>query len=339
MEGESVRAVIAPDKFRGTATAAEVAEAIADACALAGVDFVRRPMSDGGEGLLDCLGGANRELVVTGPLGQPVSASWRMDASGVAFVEAAQACGLDLVGGPEGNDPVAASTYGVGELILAAAAERPASLLVGLGGSATSDGGAGAVEAIGSFRLDLAGVTALALSDVTTPFTHAAQVFGWQKGADADQVQLLTESLRRQRAAVLAATGIDLDELPGTGAAGGLGGGLTRVGFHVVPGFRTLADKLGLDDVVAGADLVITGEGRLDRTSLRGKVVGGVIELAAARGVRRVLAVVGQRASGVELPPGVDVISLVDQFGHSRATGETVACVRETVGHYLAGPG
>ncbi len=144
-----MRVLAAPDKFRGTLTASEAAAAIAAGAARAGWEATRLPLADGGEGTLDVLGGGNRSTVVTGPLGAPVEAAWRLD-DGVALIEAAQACGLSLAGGAEGNDPLRATSRGVGELIAAAVAAGAERVVVTVGGVASTDGGVGAVEALGS---------------------------------------------------------------------------------------------------------------------------------------------------------------------------------------------
>src|SRR5689334_6572066 len=138
----------APDKFRGTLTAREAAAAIAAGAARAGWTAVELPLADGGEGTLDVLGGGNRRTTVTGPLGEPVEAAWRLEEDGTALIEAAQACGLTLVGGPDRNDPLAATSRGVGELIAAAVAEGAARIVVTVGGVASTDGGASAAEAV-----------------------------------------------------------------------------------------------------------------------------------------------------------------------------------------------
>jgi glycerate kinase len=318
-----------PDKFRGTLTAAEAAEAIAVAVEAQGGRCVRRPLADGGEGTLDALGGANRVSDVTGPLGATVSAGWRLE-NGAAVIEAAQACGLSLAGGARGNDPMAATTRVVGELVVAAVRAGAHRILLGVGGSATTDGGVAAVDAIRDTGIDLGAVRFSVCCDVRTPFTRAAEVFAPQKGADERQVAELTTRLARLREDVLAASGVDLDALPGSGAAGGLAGGLVTVGARLVPGFDAIADHVGLDASLAHADLVITGEGRLDRTSLDGKVVGGVLGRARAA-ARPALVVCG----AAEVDPGVPDLDLVQRFGRSRAWSETAACVTASVSAVL----
>ncbi|HLT69545.1 MAG TPA: glycerate kinase [Acidimicrobiales bacterium] len=331
-----MRVVIVPDKMRGTATAREVAAAAGRAAAAAGWDHDEVPMADGGEGTLDVLGGPNRTTTVTGPLGDPVEAGWRLDGR-TAVVEMARASGLALVGGPEGNDPVAASTTGTGELIAAAVDAGARRVLVGLGGSATTDGGLGALRALYPLHR-LAGVEIVALCDVRTSFVDAAAVFAPQKGASPAQVELLRRRLERLADVYLADHGVDVRSLPGAGAAGGLAGGLAVAGATLVGGFEALAEEVELHERIEGADLVVTAEGFLDEQSFDGKVVGGVVELASEAGVP-VVAVVGEVVDDPAVlgRPGLRVVSLVERFGDERARGDVLACVEEAVAAVLAG--
>jgi glycerate kinase len=274
---------------------------------------------------------------VTGPAGIPVTAAWRREHDR-AVIEAAQANGLLLAGGPERNDPLAATSAGVGELILAAAEDGARRVVVGVGGSATTDGGAPCVEVLARLRpLDGsgAGPRVEVCCDVRTHFVDAARDFGPQKGADADQVQLLTERLRALARRYRDEYGVDVTAVPGSGAAGGLGGGLAALGAVLLPGFDTIAAHLDLDARIAASDLVVTGEGSFDRTSLDGKVVGGLREHAARYGVP-VLVVAGTVADELagELAGG-DVVSLVDTFGLQRSRERTAECVTEVVEQYL----
>ena len=324
--------VAAPDKFRGTATAAEVAGAVARAVDAAGGTCDAVPVADGGEGTLDVLGGPNRTATVTGPLGDPVRAGWRYGGR-TAVVEMAQASGLELVGGAAGNDVVAAATYGTGELIGAAVEVGCRRVIVAVGGSATVDGGLGAVRALEPLAR-LRGVEVVVACDVRTRFLEAARTFGPQKGASAAQVELLGRRLERLAQMYERSYGVDVRPLVGGGAAGGLAGGLAAIGASLVPGFDLVADELDLVDRLDGADLVVTGEGFLDEQSFEGKVVGGVVELAGAAGVP-VLAIVGEVLDGVTLPEGLEVVSLVERFGDERARGDTVACIEEVVADLL----
>jgi glycerate 2-kinase len=332
--------VVAPDKMRGTATAREVAAAVGRAAAAAGWHCDLVPVADGGEGTLDVLGGPNRSTIVTGPLGEPVRAAWRLDGR-LAVVEMARASGLDLVGGPEDNDPVAASTVGTGELLAAAVDAGARRVLVGLGGSATTDGGLGALRALYPLHR-LAGVEIVVLCDVRTAFVDAAPVFAPQKGASAAQVELLRRRLDRLADVYLADHGVDVRALEGAGAAGGLAGGLAVAGAILTPGFEAVADELDLHDRVAGADLVVTAEGFLDEQSFDGKVVGGVAGMAAEAGVP-CLAVVGEVLDDLQAvaapPPGLTVVSLVERYGDDRARTATLACIETVAAEALAAHG
>jgi glycerate kinase len=317
-----MRVVAAVDKFRGTASAADVAHAIGQACWELGHDCTEIALADGGEGLLDALGGANRTSTVTGPLGTPVKAPWRLHRN-TAIIEMALASGLVLAGGAEGNDPLAATTAGTGELIdhaLVAGAKR---IIVGLGGSATTDGGLGALRAIKA-PIRLRGVELLVACDVTTTFVHAAEVFGPQKGATPAQVRLLTGRLERLADQYVEEFGVDVRVIPGSGAAGGIAGMLAALGGMLVPGFDLVADELGLHDAVDGADLVITGEGHLDKQSFEGKVVGGVAGVAAEFGVP-VGAIVGIADDDVR--DRIPTIAIADEYGLERATREPLWCI------------
>lgn len=270
-----MRVLAAFDKFKGTADAASLCAAVVETVEAVGHAGVALPLADGGEGTLASLGGANRTSRVTGPAGDPVEAEWRLDA-GVAVIEMAEAAGLVRAGGAEANDSVDATTRGVGELIAEAVGLGASQVIVGVGGSATTDGGAGALEAL--VQTDLEGVDLVVVCDVRTEFLDAARVFGPQKGASAEQIQALTTRLSSLAGRYVEQFGIDVTGVRGSGAAGGLAGGLAAVGARLVDGFSFVADHLGLDEQIAAADLVITGEGCFDSTSLDGKVVGGVIE-------------------------------------------------------------
>jgi glycerate kinase len=330
-----MRVVAAPDKFRGTATARQVAAAVARVAAANGWACDERPLADGGEGTLDVLGGPNRSTLVTDPLGDPIEAGWRHD-RGRAVVEMALASGLELVGGAAGNDPMAASTYGTGELISAAVDAGAPRIVVGVGGSATTDGGLGAVRALYPVHR-LKGVELLVACDVDTRFVAAAEVFAPQKGASPAQVELLRRRLERLAQVYLEDFGVDVREIVGSGAAGGLAGGLAAIGAELVPGFDLIADEVDVAAAVEGADLVITGEGFLDAQSFTGKVVGGVLDIAEPAGVP-VVAIVGRVVDDLE-PASLRrlrVVSLVDRFGESRAVGDTLACIEQAASEVLA---
>jgi glycerate kinase len=324
-----MRIVVAPDKFKGTATALELTDALGTALRAAGHEVIAIPLADGGEGFLDVFGGPNRVTTVDGPLGDEVEAAWRLD-RGTAVIEMARATGLTLVGGAEGNDPIAASTYGVGELIATAVESGARRVLVGVGGSATTDGGLGALRALHPPQR-LRGVEIIVACDVRTRFVDAATVFAPQKGATRAQVELLRRRLERLAQVFESESEIDVLDLVGGGAAGGLAGGLATIGARLLGGFDLVAEEVGLDQAIEGADLVITGEGFLDGESFDGKVVGGVAALAAELGVP-CLAVVGEVVDPLpELPAGLRVIALRDRFAMERAMSETCVCASELV--------
>jgi glycerate 2-kinase len=349
----SPRLLAAPDKFHGTATAAEVARAIGQAGRELGWTVDEAPLADGGEGTLEAIGGERRQTQVTGPLGRPVLAEWRLldnlsvpagpraappPPGPTAVIEAARAVGRALVPAPTGDDPMAAATTGVGELVLAAVAAGARQIVIGLGGTAATDGGWGAVCAIGS-PARLEGARLIVACDVDVPFGSAAAIFGPQKGATPTQVEALGRRLAQLRVRYRDEWGVDVEQLAGGGAAGGLGGGLAALGATLVPGFELVAGVVGIAKRVRDADLVVTGEGRLDWTSFRGKVVGGVA--AAARERAPVLCVVGEVAPDFELgrfaaAGEIEVVSLVDTVGPQRAWEDTATAVAAVVAGRLS---
>ena len=319
-----MKVLAAVDKFRGTATAAQVATAIGHACWQLGHDCIERPLADGGEGTLEALGGANRTTLVTGPLGDPVNADWRLH-RGTAIIEMACASGLLLAGGREKNDAVAASTTGTGELIDAALDLGAKRIIVCLGGSATTDGGLGAVRAIQT-PARLKGVEFVVACDVTTAFTDAAKVFGPQKGASPAQVQLLTTRLERLVQMYKETHGVDVSLLPGAGAAGGLAGGLAALGAKLVPGFDLVAQEVLLDELLIEVDFIITGEGYMDNESFSGKVVGSMAELAAEKRIQ-ISAICGDIHQ--EVQGRLNALSLVELFGRENAMQQPLHCIEQ----------
>ncbi len=286
-------------------------------------------LSDGGEGSLESLGGANRWSVVTGPLGDPVQAGWRLDGE-VAYIEMAASSGLAVVGGADKNDALAADTYGTGELIALAHAAGASEITVFLGGSATTDGGLGALRAM-PLPPRMATTSITVAADVETRFVDAATVFGPQKGASPAQVALLTRRLERLVGIYSDRYGVDVSAVPGAGAAGGLAGGLVAAGGDIVSGFDVLAEATRLDEMLSHVDVVFTGEGFCDEQSFNGKVLGGVREWAY-RSDTPVVAVVGDSdLEPHQIPDGIRVISLVERFGRDRAMAETVELVVEVV--------
>lgn len=348
--------VVAPDSFKGSATAAEVAEALG-----AGWHSVRpadtvvlAPTADGGEGTLDAFavavpGAQRRPVRVLGPSGEAVEAVWLALPDGVAVVELAATSGLGLLRAPA---PFDAHTVGFGQAIAAALDAGATSLLLAIGGSASTDGGAGALTALGArlldadgrpvapgnrglarlARVDLSGLRALPaggariLSDVTSPLLGpdgAAAVFGPQKGATAEDVPLLDAGLARLAAVLEAAGGggmpgpsdVSVAE-PGAGAAGGTGYGLRVWGATMAPGAAAVADALGLPERIAAADLVITGEGRYDSQSASGKAPEHVAALARRAGTPVLLA-----AGAITAEPHgfADAVALTDLAGGTDA--------------------
>ena len=321
-----MRVLICPDKFRGSATARAAAAAMAAGAHDAGWKPTAIPLADGGEGTLEALGGPTTSTTVTGPLGAPVVAPWRLSGES-AVVEMAWASGLLLAGGATANDPMTATSRGTGELIAAAIEGGARSIVVGVGGSACTDGGLGAVEVLAPYApLDgTHGYQVVVACDVTTGFVDAARVFGPQKGADPVQVEALTRRLSAL-AGEYALLGIDVRDLVGAGAAGGLGGGLASLGASLRPGFALVANSVGLRDALAACDHVLTGEGRLDAQSFEGKVVGGVLAMARDLGVPCTV-IAGDVDPAVQIGDA-DVVSLVASFGADAALRDTSASLR-----------
>jgi glycerate kinase len=346
-----VRVLLAPDGFGGTLTPAQAAAALAEGWRSAASDDVLdlAPLSDGGPGLLEVLAaalpGAQRQvLTVEDPLARPVEAALLLDGR-TAYVEAAQACGLHLLDDSE-RDPKATTTYGVGELVRGALDVGARRVVVGLGGSATNDGGAGLLAALGVQHLDAAGarlppgggalqhvarldgapdprlgeVELVAATDVDAPLLGlhgASNTFGPQKGASREDVALLDGALTRWADVLEGHLGVRVRDEPGAGAAGGLGAALLALGARREPGIALVQQLVDLPDRVAAADLVVTGEGTFDFSSLRGKVVSGVARVAAEHAVPCVVVAgavgVGRReasAAGIE-----ETYSLVETVG------------------------
>lgn len=357
-----MQVVIAPDGMGGLLPAAEVSVALARGWLRERPDdrVVEVPMSDGGEGLLEVLR-HDRDRVATvevaGPRGHPVDAPVLLRSDGTAVVESANACGLALLA-PEWRDPLHTTTYGVGQLLDAARVRGARRVLVGLGGSATVDGGAGALTGLG-FRLRVADGSGLKvgggdldridriertwvdpgwgdvevelLADVRTPLADAARTFGPQKGASPEAVEQLEVALQVWARVAGRDLGVpDLAMQAGTGAAGGLGYGLVAgLGARLVPGAARVADHLGLDTAMQDAELVLTGEGRVDATSWQGKVVGEVHRRARARGIP--VAVAAGVADDSTVPG--DVVGV--ERAPASAAGEARAAV-EAAGARLA---
>jgi glycerate 2-kinase len=346
--------LIAPNAFKGSLTAIECARSIAEGARadIPGIKTIIHPISDGGDGLVEVLAGAlDADLVTTevaGPLpGQRVAATWAMSVpKKLAIIEMARASGLTLV--PEGQrDPKITTTYGVGELIREALNRGATSLVIGIGGSATNDGGAGMAEALGARFLGqegellprggaaLSGLKSIDLAgfdpriseakitvacDVQNPLvggTGASAVFGPQKGATSQDVQILDAALRHYGQLLSNACGRDVVNVPGGGAAGGLGAGLLAFcGAELRKGIDIVLDTTGFDEHLALADLVITGEGKIDSQTKFGKAPAGVLRRARGAGkpVAALAGIVDGQSENFLGPDGfVDLISLVNE--------------------------
>jgi glycerate 2-kinase len=303
------RFLIAPDSFKGTFDAVAVARAIGAGVEAGGGAAELCPAADGGEGtmavLLSALGGERRSARVHDPLRRPTEAAFAILGDGeTAVVETAQASGLPLLE-PEERDAERADTYGSGELIAAAVAAGAKRVLVAVGGSASTDGGRGAIEALRQSTNTRARIEVLC--DVRTPFEDAARVFAPQKGADEAAVERLTGRLE----ALTTALPRDPRGVPMTGCAGGLSGGLWAYGAELRPGAEFVLEALDFEARLARADAVISGEGRLDPQSLEGKIVGAIAERCTAAG-KPLHLIVGQNALAGEAP---GVAATVDEAG------------------------
>jgi len=321
------RVLLAPDKWAGTLSAREVAAALARGWALGApwVDAVELPLSDGGPGFVDvlhaALGGELLAVTAGGPLGDPTPAAVLVvqgSRATTAYVESAQACGLQAL--PEGvRAPLDATSAGVADLLRVALDAGAATVVVGVGGSACTDGGRGLVAALGGTGAWPADVELVVATDVDSPLLGhhgAAATFGPQKGADPAQV----EELERRLTAWVAETRGD-PEAPGSGAGGGTAYGLLLLGGRRVSGVQTVVDAVDLPGRAENADLLVTGEGRLDATSLLGKVPRGVA-WAAQRAGRPCVVVAGDSVVGRReyAAAGIDAVyTLVETFGRTQA--------------------
>jgi glycerate 2-kinase len=356
-EPARVRVLICPDKFAGTLTAVAAADAIAEGwlAAVPQDTVVRRPLADGGPGFLDVLaaamGGTRVPVRTVDPRGRPVPGEVLV-VGATGYVESAQACGLHLVA-PEERDPKVTTSYGLGLLLTAAVETGVREVVIGLGGSATNDAGAGLLAALDAPPLDAAGyalpyggaalasvaslggvprlrdVRLVAATDVDNPLTGlhgASSGYGPQKGATRADVLLLDAALERFATV--------LETLPtcppalagqhGAGAAGGLGAALLALGGRVVSGIGLVRTATGLDRELDAADLVITGEGSFDEQSLRGKVVAGVAEGARDRGLP-CLVLAGRATAGRREAAAVGVTDTYTLVGHFGDVEQAVA--------------
>jgi glycerate 2-kinase len=314
-----VKIVVAPDKFKGSRAADQVAAAIAAGlrAELPAAELIAIPVADGGDGTVDAAVAAGFERVpvtAEGPTGEPAAASYARRGE-VAVIELACACGLMRLPGGR-REPLAASSFGAGQVIAAALEAGARRIIFGVGGSASTDGGAGLLQALGArvldgrgeplarggaalhdvAGLDLAGLhpalraaSVILATDVVNPLTGpdgAAEVYGPQKGASPDQIRDLASGLRRWAAVVAATTGTDRSQAPGAGAAGGVGfAALAVLGAERRLGIELVLDLVDFDAALDGTSLVITGEGSLDTQTLAGKAPAGVAQAAARRGI------------------------------------------------------
>lgn len=354
------RFVFACDSFKGTLSSARTAELLTQAAEryFPGCECVAVTMADGGEGTVGAVtaatGGETVEATVADPLGEPVAAAYGMLPDGSAVIEMAAASGLPLVAGRE--DVLAASTYGTGQLVADALDRGAKRIAMALGGSATNDGGMGALAALGArfydgngdgvapsgaalarvARVDLTGLDPrlaatelVVMCDVDNPLTGehgATRVFGPQKGATPELVELLEEGMASYGAALSEAWGNDVVAVPGAGAAGGLGAACLAMGAKLQPGITTVLDLVGFDKLLTNADLVVTGEGRLDGQTARGKVVAGVAAACKAAGVPCV-AVAGSVDEGAAgaidgLAAAVSCVTRLEPLDHVLAHAE-----------------
>lgn len=301
-----MRALASAASLKGVLAAGDAAAALAEGLRGGGADAVELPVADGGEGTLDVvaasLGGEWREAEVSDPLGRPVLARWLLLEDGTALVESAEAIGLGLVAEEE-RDPLATSSRGLGELIVEAVDADPAELVVFLGGTATVDGGAGLMEVLGGFR-----VPVRAACDVRAPLLDAVWVFAAQKGATEEQLGELARRLVAQRQLA------PYRGVAGAGAAGGLGAAMAALGAELVEGAALVLELIGFEERLGHVDLVVTGEGTVDRTTWIGKAPGEVVGLCAEAGMRCVL--FGGRV--LDRPEGVEIYDLSGNPGRAR---------------------
>ncbi len=330
--------LLAPDKFRGTASARELALAMREVVEARGLVGDVQPLSDGGEGFVDAFVGTRVMVEVPGVRGTLVSAPVVLvaTASGLlGVIEVASVIGRDLLPHPSAHEAIVASSEGVGHLIRAAAALGAASIMVGCGGSATSDAGLGCYLML----RELGGlpVPVTVAADVAATFSGARR-FAEQKGVGPGDLIRIDERLVGARQRYQNEQGLDVELVPGSGASGGVAGALIALGARVMDGFGAVVNEVDLASRMERASLVITGEGRLDAGSLEGKVVLGVAAMAPAG--TEVLVICGSvdpDAAAIvhDRFPRVTIGSLEDRFGHADAVRHTRACVMRLVDEHL----
>ena len=318
--------VIACDSYKGCQSSSDVANAAARGVAEVYPDceVIKLSVADGGEGtveaLVDTLGGHLEWAEVSDPLGRPVKAAYGV-AGDLAIIESAAACGLTLLTNEERN-PLDTSTKGLGELIMAAIDKGCRKFLIGLGGSATNDGGMGMIRAEG-FLEKTNGMKFTVACDVDTPYIGehgASRVFGPQKGASEQDVEILEERLGGYALTILKETGVDVRDMAGAGAAGGLGGAFRAyLGAELKRGVDLVLDQIDFDSKIHGADLVITGEGCSDYQTLKGKTASGVLERAKRQGIPVALVSGAVRDEQMLRDGGFGIIEAVSPLSMSRA--------------------
>jgi glycerate kinase len=335
----SATVLVAMDKFRGTASAQELGATLGKVVIRRGLHADVQPMSDGGEGFVEAFVGEVSSVIVSGPLGEVVPASVKFVETPhglLGVLEVATAIGRDLLPAPTSEQALAANSRGVGQLILRTAELGAQRVLVGCGGSATSDGGLGCYEVL----RDAGGlpVPVTAATDVTATF-FGARRFARQKGVAADDLHLVDERLAHVRWLYGREQGVDVELLERAGAAGGIAGAIAALGGELTSGFDAVAKSVDLSQRTRRAELVVTGEGRFDRGSLEGKVTVGVSELVAE--TSRLLVVCGSVEHEAALAfmdrfPGATIVSLEERFGLEDAMANVTNCVGAVVDSEIA---
>jgi glycerate kinase len=321
-----VLALASPASLKGVFAPAEAAALLAAGMRrVDGLEVIEAPVADGGEGtaavLHSALGGIWKTAAVSDPLGRPVAARWLVLADGTAVVDSAEALGLPLLS-PSERDPLRTSSRGLGELLLATLADRPPALLVGLGGVATVDGGVGMRSVVGSWLRDLPVRVACDVRNTLLGERGAARAFGPQKGADEAGVEELERRLSSLEELA------PYRNLPGAGAAGGLGAAFAAMGAELCEGAELVLDTIGFDELARDADLVVTGEGTVDSATLEGKAPGAVVRRCERLGVRCELfggivrdGVHAHALSGRRALAGEDLVQLGEELARGLVEG------------------
>jgi glycerate kinase len=337
--GHDAPILVAMDKFRGTATAVELCDVVA--VVARGLGFVPdvQPLSDGGEGFRDAFVGDVVKVRVSGPLGEKVTAGITFvsrDSRRTAILECADAVGRHYLVTPTPEQALAASSTGVGELILAAAEHGADAILLGLGGSATSDGGRGCYE----FLRDHGGLPTpvIAATDVVARFSGARR-YAHQKGVREEDLKIVDAHLASVRALFLSEQGVDVEALERTGAAGGIAGAIAALGGSLVDGLEAVDDAVGLKARISRVSLVISGEGRFDEGSLEGKVTGGIATMIDGRVPLLLVCGSLDEHAAKEFESRyehVRIVALSERLGMERATKDVLGALREVVTNELA---